>query len=110
MDKTFLINFSEEQGNYLQRLGNEVETKAFVIDYIFNNHINDNNTAILESDLFKSYMKDLEQAKLSFELAKREFQKGFLDAKVKEITKLDNPRYNWQIDDYLSLECKVTLI
>ena len=42
-------------------------------------------------------------------MAKQEFQNGFLDPLIhKEYG--EDTKYNWSIDDFLSLECKVTLI
>ena len=108
--KTFIIDFSEEQGNYLQRLGNEVDSKVFLIDRMFANHASDTDTLLFDSVPFKHYMKEYEKARFEFEEAKSEFQKTYLDKKVKEVTKLENPQYNWMIDDYSSLQCRVTLI
>ncbi len=107
--KEIIINFSEEQGNYLQRLGNEVDSKAFLIDRMFTNHAADDNTQVFDSVPFKHYMKEFEKAQLEWELAKQEFEQGYLKEKVKEITGKENVSFSWLIDDYLSHECKVTI-
>lgn len=44
MSKELIINFSEEQGNYLQRLGADVDSKTFLIDTMFVNHAADSDT------------------------------------------------------------------
>lgn len=109
-NKKFTVNITEEQANYLQRLGNDVDSKVFLIDRIFANHAQDTDTALFDSVPFKHYMKEYEKAEFEWEQAKLEFQNNFLNDKVKEATGLEDPKYNWQIDDYLSLKCEVTLI
>lgn len=110
MEKKFIIDITEEQANYLQRLGAEVDAKIFLIDRMFANHVSDTDTALFDSVPFQHYMKEYEKANFVWEQAKLEFRKTFLDEKVKEITGLDNPSYNWTINDYLSLKCEVTLV
>ena len=109
-NKKFTVDITEEQANYLQRLGNEVDSKVFLIDRMFASHAQDTDTALFDSVPFKHYMKEYEKAQFEWEQAKLEFQKNFLNDKVKEATGLEDPKYNWQINDYLSLKCEVTLI
>ena len=109
-NKKFTVDITEEQANYLQRLGNEVDSKVFLIDRMFANHAQDTDTALFDSVPFKHYMKEYEKAQFEWEQAKLEFQKNFLNDKVKEATGLEDPKYNWQINDYLSLKCEVILI
>lgn len=109
MKKEFTVKITEDQANYLQRLGTEMEAKAYLIDYMFANHANDKNTTMFESVPFKYYEKQYEEAVAAFNLAKQEFQHGYLDGIVyKEMGyKAD---YSWAIDDYLSLNCKITVL
>ena len=109
-NKKFTVDITEEQANYLQRLGNEVDSKVFLIDRMFANHAQDTDTALFDSVPFKHYMKEYEKAQFEWEQAKLEFQNTYLNDKVKEATGLEDPKYNWQINDYLSLKCEVTLI
>ena len=110
METKFNIEISQEQVNYLQRLGMEVDGMIFLIDRIFSNHANDTDLTLFNSVPFQHYMKKYEDAYAAWELAKQEFQSSFLDKKVKEITNLENCKYNWTIDDYSSLICEVTLV
>ena len=109
-NKKIVIDLRQDQVDYLQRLGNEVDSKVFLIDRMFANHAQDTDTALFDSVPFKHYMKEYEKAEFEWEQAKMELQKNFLNDKVKEVTGLENPKYNWSIDDYLSLKCEVTLI
>ena len=109
-NKEFIVNISQEQADYLQRLGNEVDSKMFVIDRLFSNHVTDTDTQLFDSIPYKHYMKEFEKAHFMWEQAKIEFEKSFLVPIVKEKTGIENPSFNWSIDDYLSLECKVTII
>lgn len=109
MEKEFIVKITEEQANYLQRLGVEVEAKAYLIDYMFANHMNNQNMILFDSAPFKHYEKQYEQAVASFNLAKQEFEHEYLDDIVyKKMGEKVN--YNWRIDDYLSLDCKITVL
>lgn len=108
--KTITIGLTQEQVDYLQRLGSDVDAKVFLIDRMFANHAADKDTSMFDSVPFKHYMKEYEEAQFAWEQAKLELQKGYLDEKVKEATGLEKPRYNWAINDYLALECEVTLL
>lgn len=109
MSKEITINISEEQANYLQRLGAEVDAKVFLIDRMFANHANDTDTVLFDSIPFQHYMEKYREAVTAYDMAKQEFQNGFLDPLIhKEYG--EDTKYNWSIDDFLSLECKVTLI
>lgn len=109
MNKTITINISEEQTNYLQRLGAEVDAKVFLLDRMFANHANDTDTVLFDSIPFQHYMKQYQESVTAYDLAKQEFQKDFLDPQMHEKYGED-VKYNWSIDDFLSLECKVTII
>lgn len=108
--KEFIINITEEQANYLQRLGNEVDSKIFVIDRLFINHVNDTDIQLFNSIPYQHYEKEYEKAYLAWETAKTEFEKEYLLPQVKKLTGIDNPHFNWSIDDFLALECKIELI
>jgi len=106
----FTVDISQEQANYLQRLGADVDSKVFLIDRMFSNHSSDTDTTLFDSVPFKHYMSEYEKAQFEWEQAKLEFQKNYLDNKVKELTKLENPKYSWMINDYLSLKCEITML
>lgn len=107
---TYTVEIKQEQADYLQRLGNEVDSKVFLIDRMFANHATDTDTSMFDSVPFKHFMGEYEKARFAWETAKTEFQHGYLDAAVKEITGRDNVNYSWKIDDFLSLKCEVTIV
>lgn len=109
-EKEFIINITEEQANYLQRLGSEVDSKIFIIDRLFSNHANDTDTQLFDSVPYKHYMKEYEKVHFEWETAKTEFEKTVLLPVVREKTGEENPSFSWLIDDYLSLQCKITLV
>lgn len=109
-EKEFIIKITEDQANYLQRLGTEVDSKVFIIDRLFANHATDTDTQLFDSVPFQHYVKEYEKAYLEWELAKAEFKEQVLIPIVREKTGEENPNFNWIIDDFLSLECKITLV
>ena len=109
MEKQFTVPLSEEQINYLQRLGVEVDSKAFLIDYMFNNHMNDGNLQMFKSAPFQHYEKQYEEAFAAFNLAKAELENSCLKPIVYEKYG-DGTEFTWTIDDYASLECKITVL
>lgn len=106
----FTVKIKQEQADYLQRLGSEVDSKVFLIDRIFANHASDTDTALFDSVPFQHFMKEYEKARFAWETAKTEFQHNYLDDIVKETIKQDKVNYSWKIDDFLSLQCEVTII
>ena len=78
MEKNFIITISEDQANYLQRLGVEVDSKVFLLDKIFANHAQDKDTQLFDSIPYKHYMKEYEKAHFEWEIAKLEFENNFL--------------------------------
>jgi len=109
-NKKFTVDLSEEQVNYLQRLGTEVDSKVFLIDRMMANHAADTDTALFDSIPFKHLMDGYEEARAAWEFAKAELQRTYLDEKVKEATGKDDVQYNWQINDYLSHKCEITVL
>ena len=108
--KKINIEFNQEQADYLQRLGVEVDSKVFLIDRMFANHASDTDTALFDSIPFKHYMSEYEKAYTEWELAKKDLENTILKPEVKKITGVENPLFNWKIDDYLSGECEITLL
>lgn len=107
--KNFTVKMSQEQANYLQRLGQEVDGKAFIIDRMFATHAMDEDTMIFESVPFKHFMKQFEEANAEFDFAKQEFQDTYLKGEVEKLTGIKDPVFNWQIDNYNALEVKVMM-
>ena len=108
--KKIIVEINQEQADYLQRLGSEVDSKVFLIDRMFANHATDDDTALFDSVPFKHFMKEYEKARFAWETAKTEFQHTYLDPKVKEILKTDDVRYSWAINDFSTLQCEVTVV
>ena len=109
MEKKFTVEITQETANYLQRLGMEVDGKVYLIDRMFANHANDEDTSLFDSVPFQHYMKEYEQALYEWDLAKQEFQDSYLTNKVKEITGQEDVSYTWAINDFSLLECEITL-
>lgn len=109
MSKTVIIKVNQEQANYLQRLGVEVDGKSFIIDRMFSNHAMDEDTALFESVPFKHFMKEFEQANAEWDLAKNEFQESYVKPVIKAEYGENTKILSWQIEDYNSLECKVII-
>ena len=106
MEKNIIIEFSEETGNYLQRLGTEVDAKAYLLDYMFSNHAQDDDVSLFDSKPFQHFMKQYEQAQAEFTLAKVEFENTYLKPEVYK--QLGNIPFTWKIDDYTSHQCIVS--
>ncbi len=106
----FTVEIKQEQADFLQRLGNEVDSKVFLIDRMFANHASDTDTTMFDSIPFKHYMEEYEKARFAWETAKTEFQSGYLDSIVQKLTKKDKVNYSWKIEDFHSLQCEVTVL
>lgn len=107
--KKFTVEVSQEQMNYLQRLGYEVDNKVFLIDRMFANHAMDTDNSMFDSIPFKHLNEEYEKARAAWEEAKLVFQHDYLDAIVKEATGKDEVNYTWQINDYLSGKCEIMM-
>ena len=108
--KEFSVEFNKEQGNYLQRLGTEVDGKVFLIDRMFANHATDTDTSLFESVPFQHYYKEYEKAYATWDLAKKAFKEEVLDPIVEEKVGSKNIQYNWKIHDFRSGLCEITII
>ena len=105
------INIKQEHADRLQRLGYEVDSKVFLIDRMFANHAQDTDTSMFESVPFRHFFSEYEKARVALETAKSEFQRGFLEPRVKEILKTDEHiEFSWMIDDFTTLQCEVTVV
>lgn len=108
MEKIY-VEFNEDQGLNLQLLGTDVDSKVFLIDRLLANHANDTDTQLFDSVPFKHYHKEYEQAFIKYEQAKKDFENNFLKPIVEEQTGKKNVPFTWQIDDFNSGKCEVTL-
>lgn len=102
MVQTFYISITQEQANMLQRLGMEVDSKMFLIKFL----IQENGS----SEILEKYIKEYEKAFAEFQLAKQSLQTDYLTDQVKQKTGLEHPEYKWSINDYNTLECKITVL
>ena len=110
MDNKFIIKLQEDQVNYLHRLNIEMDGKTFLIDRIFSNHAKDTDASVIESIPFKHYMKEFEELHAEYELAKLEFERTIVSPEVMKRTNNEDARYSWEIKNFASLECEVTLL
>ena len=104
----FTFELTEEQINYLQRLGNEVDTKIFLIDRMMANHANDDDLSLFESKPFKHFMSEYEKAFATWEMAKQEFEKTVVRPLVVERYGSE-AFYTWAINDFNLGVCEVTI-
>ena len=104
----FTFELTEEQINYLQRLGNEVDTKIFLIDRMMANHVNDTDLSLFESKPFKHFMSEYEKAYAMWEMAKQEFEKNVVIPLVVEKYGAEAV-YTWNIKDFTFGTCEVTI-
>ena len=104
------IDISPEQAAYIQRLGVDVDNQIFILDTLLSNHASDTTDEILHSDTFQHYYDEYEKYKYSLELAKGEFQHNYLDLVLTDMFGHKVRNYKWVIEDFLSLECEVTIL
>ena len=108
--KEFYVDINPEQGNYLQRLGLEVDSKLFLIDRMFSNHANDTDTILFESIPFKYYHQEYEKAYQAYSLAKEEFKNTYLVPLVQQhLNTVEKVNFSWVIEDFLSNQCKIII-
>ena len=110
MGQQFIISISEEQSNYLHRLGMDLEAKIFIIDRLISDHKSDTNADVINSEVFKYYQHGYEEAFTQWSMAKKEFQNTVLKPIIQEKTGLDKPNFEWQIVDFEDNECIVTMV
>ncbi len=104
----FTFDLTEEQITYLQRLGNEVDTKVFLIDRMMANHATDTDLSLFESKPFKHFMSEYEKSYAMWEMAKSEFEKTVVNPIVAEKYG-PNALYSWMINDFEEGTCEVTI-
>lgn len=102
MSQNFYVSITQQQANLLQRLGMEVDSKMFLIKFLSQ----ENGS----SEILKKYIEEYEKAFAEFQLAKQALQTDYLTSEVKKITGLEHPEYKWSINDYNTLECKITVL
>ena len=105
--QTVVIKISQEQANYLQRLGLEIDTKVFLIERMIDMHKDD--TSFSESPAFQYYIQEYEKAYAEYELAKEEFQNDYVKVEINRLFGNGAKVLKWNIDDFRSLECKVLI-
>lgn len=110
MTTEFTILLTPEQINLLQRAGNEVDTKVFILDKLFSNHINDTDTELFNSKSFKYYMDLYEQAYITWRLTVRLIEQNAILPVTQQVTGIQKPNFNWAIEDYVARECKVKVM
>jgi len=110
MTTEFTILLTQEQINLLQRAGNEVDTKYFIIDRLFSTHINDKDAELLNSKSFKYYIDLYEQAYITWQLTVRYIETNIILPIVQQITGVQKPSFNWTVEDYVARECKVKVV
>lgn len=90
--KEFKIEVNNDITDYLERLSYEISSRSDIITMLLENHKNDNDASVLESEAFKVYSKQLTSVRAEFELAKREFE----DTCIPDVFK--GHKYEWDLD------------
>lgn len=98
--KSFEIEMTQEQVDYLQRLGMEMDVRYDIVARIIENHKNDIDDAVLTSAVFTKYHHAAAEAKLSYETAKIEFGNTYLQPIVDEKVGKENTPFTWEIPDF----------
>lgn len=105
--KTYKLPISKDTCNYLQRLAYEIETKKSIVTRLIENSSSDLNTGVLESPVFVSYHKMLEDAVAAYEIAKAEFQEQLKPVVyAKEGKECD---FNWFIPNFNNAEVEISV-
>lgn len=105
--KTYKLPVSKETCDYLQRLSFEIETRKSVVTRLLENAKDQTNTDVLESPAFKKYHKMLEEANVSYEIAKGELSSQ-LEKVVYEKEGKEVP-FDWNIFDFSKYEATITV-
>lgn len=98
--KKFEIEIPQEQIDYLQRYGMEVDTRYDIVARIVENHKNDVDDSVLTSPVFEHYHHAAAEAKLAYESAKQEFTNSFLKEAVENKIGKKGVKFNWNIADF----------
>lgn len=110
MPNTFTIKITQEQADYLQRLGLEMDVRYDIISRIIENHRDDADNSVLTSAVFNEYHRDAAEAKLAYEVAKSKFSAEHLSGIVAEKTGTADPRFNWEIPNFAELTARITVL
>lgn len=105
----FEIAITEEQADYLQRLGMDVDTRYDIVNRIIESHRDDPTPEVITSPVFEHYHKLAEEAKLAYETAKLEFGETFLRKRVEEKLGKEDVNFTWSINDFSSLKAVITV-
>jgi hypothetical protein len=106
--KMFKITIPQELVDYVQRLGRDVDSRVYLIDRMFYNHRNDEDTNMFDSVPFKKYQKEFEELKAEYDMAVSKLGEKLIPF-VTEKTGIEDPKFDWKIDDFASLEVEITM-
>ena len=106
--EVFKITIPQELVDYVQRLGRDVDSRVYLIDRLFENHRNDEDTTMFDSVPFKKYQKEFEELKAEYDIAVKQLGDKLIPFVQKE-TGIDEPRFDWKIEDFSSLEVIITM-
>lgn len=96
----FEVEMTQEQIDYLQRLGMEMDTRYDIVARIIENHKNDVDDTVLNSTVFTKYHHAAAEAKLAYETAKIEFGNTYLQPIIDNKTGKKNVPFTWEIPDF----------
>lgn len=106
--KTYTLSILKETCNYLQRLSYEIETKKAVITRLIENSTTQVTTDVLESPVFLTYHKMLEDAVAAYEIAKNEFQDELKPIVLEKEGRDCN--FNWSINNFNIPEVEISVV
>ena len=95
------FNINQEVANYIQRIMFEMDNKIFIVDRMFTNHKDDEDSSLLfENRLFQKYMHEYRELRLQYvELT------NLINKQITEFLNKNNYKYNkitWHINDFYS--------
>jgi hypothetical protein len=110
-EKEFTVEISEDAANYLQRFDIDIDTRLSVIDRLFYNHKDDEDTSLFDSSAYKKYTKELEELRFQYNIAKNEFTEKLMPIVAEKVgVPVEEVKFNWRIDDFLANEAIITII
>ena len=106
--EVFKITIPQELVDYIQRIGRDVDSRVYLIDRLFDMHKYDEDTQVFDSVPFQKYTKEFEELKTEYDLAVKELGNKLIPI-VAEKTGIKEPKFDWFIDDFASLEVEIKM-
>ena len=109
MEKSFVLKLTEDMVKEVQTLGTEVDTRAYVIDSMFDSHKADTDNAIFTSVPFQMYQKELFEYRQQYNAAVDKLAEEHIIPMVQEHLGVDSVDFDWKIENFADLDVLITL-